>query len=80
MARHVHDFTDEKQFWNFAGFHGFRGKFIAVNAAHGYLGFLVTLGTLRCDRPVVRLAFEFVEPQSVGRSADAAPPPLEAVA
>jgi len=28
----------------------------------------------------LRLAFEFVEPQSVGRSADAAPPPLEAVA
>jgi len=28
----------------------------------------------------IRLAFEFVEPQSVGRSADAAPPPLEAVA
>jgi hypothetical protein len=28
----------------------------------------------------LRLAFEFVEPQSVGRAADAAPPPLEAVA
>ena len=61
MSGNIHYLADKVQPWNFAGLHGFGGKFVGIYASHGYFGLLVSLGTGRDELPMVNLALELGE-------------------
>ena len=59
MAGDVHDFSDEIEARDSAGFHGFRGKLVRIHAAGCDFGFVVPFRTLWDHGPVVGLALHF---------------------
>jgi hypothetical protein len=61
MAGDIHNFADKEEAGNFAGFHGFAGKFIGVHTTGGDFGFLITFSTRRSDDPFMDLTLEILE-------------------
>src|ERR1019366_663101 len=58
LAGHVENFADEKQARDLEAFHRFGRKFVSVDSARGYFGFLIAFGSHRCDGPHMRLQLE----------------------